>query len=82
ADLRDSGQWEQDADVILFLCWPHRIDTAKDPHEYMIFCAKNRNRPIVTAALKTRFRPSRQMIEAETRYETEQGVWTEFSGWQ
>lgn len=64
-DLRDSGQIEQDADVILFLCWPHRLDSARDSHEFFVFVGKNRSRPINQPAVACRFDPSRQMIQLE-----------------
>ena len=44
ADLKDSGQLEQDADVIVFLVWPHRVDSSNDPAVYQFFVGKNRNR--------------------------------------
>lgn len=62
ADLRDAGQLEQDADCIVFLVWPHRIDSKNDPHEYQLFVAKNRNRPINCPAFKVRFEPNRQRL--------------------
>jgi replicative DNA helicase len=62
SDLKDSGQFEQDADVILFLCWPHRLDSTKDPNEYLFFVGKNRNRGIIKPAMKCRFEPGRQMF--------------------
>jgi KaiC/GvpD/RAD55 family RecA-like ATPase len=65
SDLRDAGQWEQDADVILFLLWPHRLNPKNDPHEYVIFAAKNRSRAINEPVVKCRFLPSRQKIETE-----------------
>src|SRR5690606_2872934 len=68
SDLKDSGQWEQDADVILFLVWPHRLDPEKYPaHEYMIFAGKNRNRPIYNPVMKVNFLPSRQMLVAQEK---------------
>lgn len=65
SDLKESGQLEQDADVIVFLVWPHRIDATKDPKQYQIFISKNRNRPINQAAISCEFLPSRQMVRAE-----------------
>ena len=65
SDLKETGQFEQDADVILFLVWPHRVNPQNKPDEYMVFVGKNRNRPILNAALKFRFLPSRQMLVRE-----------------
>jgi replicative DNA helicase len=62
-DLKESGQFEQDADVILFLVWPHKIDQNEDPQEYLVFVDKNRNRAINQRCVKLKFRPSRQMLE-------------------
>jgi hypothetical protein len=76
-DLRDSGQIEQDADVILFLLWPHRIDSTKDPKEFNVFVGKNRSRPIVEPAVKATFHPSRQMIVMENSVDVDQAV----NGW-
>jgi archaellum biogenesis ATPase FlaH len=61
-DLRDAGQLEQDADCIVFLVWPHRIDSKNDPAEFQIFVAKNRNRPINCPAFTCRFEPGRQRL--------------------
>jgi archaellum biogenesis ATPase FlaH len=62
SDLKDTGQLEQDADVITLLCWPHRLDSSRDPHEFIFFIGKNRNRPINQPAVTCRFEPSRQRI--------------------
>lgn len=62
SDLKDSGQLEQDADVILFLCWPHRLDSKHDPHEFKMFIGKNRNRAVNAQLVECRFDPSRQTL--------------------
>ncbi len=62
SDLKDSGQLEQDADVIALLCWPHKIDQEKPLNHYQVFIGKNRNRAIRDACVDCRFLPDRQMI--------------------
>lgn len=64
ADIKDSGQWEQDADVVVSLVWPWKIDSKRDPHEYQMFVHKNRNREINQFGLTCRFLPSRQKLES------------------
>jgi archaellum biogenesis ATPase FlaH len=65
ADIKDSGQFGQDADVIMFLCWPHRLNPKNNANEYQFFFAKNRNRGIVTNVVQCRFLPSRQMFQEQ-----------------
>jgi hypothetical protein len=68
ADIRDAGTLEQDADVILLLAWPHRVDATQPSNQYQIFVSKNRNRAINQPVVVCRFDPSRQMItEASAR---------------
>lgn len=65
SDLKESGQFEQDADVIVFQVWPHKIDHTLPPEEYMFFVAKNRNRPTLKPVVKCNIVPSRQMLVYE-----------------
>jgi replicative DNA helicase len=62
SDLRETGQLEQDADVVFFLVWPHRIDSSQDPSIYKMYIAKNRNRAINQPVVEAKFLPSRQMV--------------------
>lgn len=51
SDLRDSGELEQDADVVL-MCWrPHTLDDAQPDDLTYCKVAKNRNGPVGTVAL-------------------------------
>jgi replicative DNA helicase len=75
SDLKETGQLEQDADVIILGVWPHRIDAANPPEDYQFFVVKNRNRAIVNGAFQCRFEPERQrllgpkIIELSSSYE-------------
>lgn len=60
SDLRESGQIEQDADLVLMLQWPTRHDKSANENAYRIFCAKRRNGPIRTPVVLTEFDASRQ----------------------
>lgn len=64
-DIKETGQLAQDADTVLFLVWPHRLDS-KNPHnEFQIFVSKNRNRPINQEIVYCRFEPSKQQFLSE-----------------
>lgn len=65
SDLAETGQWERDADVILFLCWPHMLDSKNHPHDYIMFVGKNRNRGIREPVVKCKFNPSRQRLDKQ-----------------
>ena len=62
SDIRESGQIEQDADVVLMLLWPHRMDSSKPADEFQVFVAKNRNRAIIESAFTCKFEPLRQRL--------------------
>ncbi len=62
SDIKETGQYEQDADVIVFGCWPHRLDHRNDPKKYQFFVLKNRNRAINAAMVDCAFDPARQMV--------------------
>jgi KaiC/GvpD/RAD55 family RecA-like ATPase len=62
SDLRESGQIEQDADLIMFLQWPHKFSHNVDPKNYRIYCAKRRNGPIREPKIETEFNAARQLL--------------------
>lgn len=81
ADIKDTGQIEQDADVILLLCWPHRLDPRKPANEFLVWVGKNRNRAIMQQSVKCRFLPSRQRFEIEKPKAIEVPHYSEFDEW-
>jgi KaiC/GvpD/RAD55 family RecA-like ATPase len=62
SDIKETGQLEQDADVILFLVWPHRIDRTQPAELFQVYVAKNRNRAINAPFVECRINPARQAI--------------------
>jgi replicative DNA helicase len=67
SDLRDAGQLEQDADVIIFVQWPCKYSPMNPPENYRIFVAKRRNGPIRESRVETTFTADRQRIGALER---------------
>jgi KaiC/GvpD/RAD55 family RecA-like ATPase len=70
SDIKETGQFEQDADVVLFIIWPHRIDSTREATEFKFYVAKNRNRAINQAVITCRIMPSRQMLVGANYYDT------------
>lgn len=62
ADLRGSGQFEQDADCIIFAVWPWRVDQEQPQARYQFYVAKNRNRAINQRVVDCSFDPARQTV--------------------
>lgn len=80
SDLRDTGQIEADAKVIVATCWPHRIDPKNPPHEYDFVILKNANRPILQPGVRVHFDPARQTfsnpkIENHPRFDKSLAAW-------
>lgn len=71
SDLRESGQIEQDADLILFLQWPHKFSPDISKSEYRIYAAKRRNGPIRTPRIVTQFNPETQYFGGSVVVERE-----------
>ena len=78
-DIEYGTKLEHDADVVLFLVWPHRIDNSKPPNEYQIFIEKNRNGRS-KVAINCEFVPPRQRI-TEAEESTPDNYTTTFDAW-
>lgn len=65
SDLEHAGRLEQDADVIMFCVWPHKIAKELSKDNYQVWIAKNRNRPIGEAMVELRLFPHRQMVASK-----------------
>ncbi len=64
SDLRDSGQIEQDADMVIFLQWPWMVAQSGDKSDYIIYVAKFRHGNIGERRIETKFDATRHKIGA------------------
>lgn len=62
--LKDSGQLEQDADVIIFTVRRHLLDKTEDEHDFRFYITKNRHRETLSREVRCCFSPARQMVLA------------------
>jgi len=82
SDIKGTGQFEQDADVIVFGVWPHRINHEHPANEYQFHVMKNRNREISLPLVMCHFDPSRQTfseVKQGIRFEPPGGYFAECS---
>ena len=65
-DIKESGQIEQDADVIMALQWPLRYDPTYKPRDsYRISIFKVRNREMREQRIELSFDPARQLFKPQ-----------------
>jgi replicative DNA helicase len=67
SDLKESGQLEQDADVIVFQVWPWKIDPTQPPDQYKLYIGKNRNRGIMKHLVICNLDAARQTLKVQTQ---------------
>lgn len=65
SDLKEAGQLEQDASVVVFQVRPSLINSDEPPEKFVFFVEKNRNRPINKRVVECRFLGHRQMLAPE-----------------
>lgn len=63
SDLKNTGQLEQDADIVMAVVWPHQEFPEDYASELFNVCVlKNRNRGIKTQIVPVKFNPDRQLL--------------------
>lgn len=61
-DIKESGQLEQDADVIIVLVWPYQVDKSQPKNQFQFYLLKNRNRERNQWCVEATIIPHRQKI--------------------
>lgn len=64
-DLRESGQIEQDADLVIFLTWPCKYDASVPESDYVFHVCKRRNGPIRNRVVQCSIWPDRAYLGEE-----------------
>ena len=62
SDIKESGQFGQDADVVCGICWPYRMNADEPRERYQIFPLKNRNRDLQADVVECRINAARQQV--------------------
>ena len=70
---RPKGQIEQDADIVIFLCWVHKVEKNRKKEEYPIRIAKRRNGPVQEEWVVATFNPEKQAF-GEYKKQSAQGA--------
>lgn len=64
SDIKESGAFEQDADIIVFPLWPKKLDDKQPPEKFQFIIGKNRNRGVHQFSVECKFEPWRQRLLA------------------
>ena len=84
SDLKETGQLEQDADVIIFGVWPSRTNPEVEKSKYHLYVSKNRNRAINKGIVDLNFNAARQKLVEDasmSKVEDHDNYEHEFSDW-
>lgn len=72
-DIKDSSKIVQDADVIIFGIWPHKVDESKPAHLYDFYVGKNRNRETRRQVVQVNWNAPKQTFSDFPKYRPVKG---------